>query len=277
MPATEFSVGLRAAIAAISATPLLVVGWGTLTVSVPSKATPMPPLAPGCTLWKLNSDILAMEMSNGQRYQVPWSGSTVGTGQATYSDWPGLDFVGTGNAFGGANGSGRIDFTIAWIDNSGRVFVRDHVTGEIDPESGRARGVVARSDGPKFDWTTSSWFDCTAHAPYEPKPEDIARERGPIAGSGPAPPQSPAPTPAAKQGPTVSWDPIIGGLVAHITDRSGDTSQCTYTSEFYSRSFPLNANSTFDLRIVPAIPRFQNWDVTISCDNGTKTQTTTFF
>jgi hypothetical protein len=80
-----------------------------------------------------------------------------------------------------------------------------------------------------------------------------------------------------KQGPTVSWDPILGGLVAHITDRSGVTSQCTYTSDFYTRSFALNANSTFDLKIIPAIPKFQNWDVTIDCDNGTNTHTTTFF
>lgn len=89
--------------------------------------------------------------------------------------------------------------------------------------------------------------------------------------------QAPAPAPAPKQGPTVSWDPIVGGLVAHITDRSGVSSQCTYTSDFFTRSFALNANSTVDLKIVPAIPQFRTWDVTISCDNGTKTQTNTFF
>lgn len=90
-------------------------------------------------------------------------------------------------------------------------------------------------------------------------------------------PAAPAPQPLPKQGPTVAWDPIVGGLVAHITDRSGVTSQCTYTSDFYTRSFPLKANSTFDLKIVPAIPQFRNWNVAINCDNGTSTQTTTFF
>lgn len=93
----------------------------------------------------------------------------------------------------------------------------------------------------------------------------------------PAPAPEPAPAPAPKKGPTVSWDPILGGLVAHITDRSGVSSQCTYTSDFFTRSFALNANSTFDLRIVPAIPQFRNWDVAINCDNGTSTHTTTFF
>jgi hypothetical protein len=37
------------------------------------------------------------------------------------------------------------------------------------------------------------------------------------------------------------------------------------------------ANSTYDLRIVPAVPRFRNWNVTITCDNGTRTQATTYF
>ena len=92
--------------------------------------------------------------------------------------------------------------------------------------------------------------------------------------------QAPAPAPAelSKQGPTVSWDLIVGGLVAHIADRSGVTSQCTYTADNgFTQSFGLKANSTFDLRIVPAIPEFRNWDITVSCDNGTRTQTSTFF
>jgi hypothetical protein len=42
---------------------------------------------------------------------------------------------------------------------------------------------------------------------------------------------------AAKEGPTISFDPILGGLVAHITDRSGVTSQCKYKSDFYTSTF----------------------------------------
>jgi hypothetical protein len=93
--------------------------------------------------------------------------------------------------------------------------------------------------------------------------------------STPPPPNEPPPAP--KQGPTVSFDKVLGGLVAHITDRSGVTSQCTYATEDFNRSFGLPANSTYDLRIVPAVPKFREWTVTISCDNGTSTTTTTYF
>jgi hypothetical protein len=44
-----------------------------------------------------------------------------------------------------------------------------------------------------------------------------------------------------------------------------------------NRSFALAANSTYDLKIVPLIPRFKNTTVNIKCDNGTSTQTTTKF
>jgi hypothetical protein len=98
-------------------------------------------------------------------------------------------------------------------------------------------------------------------APAEPKPD--------------AKPAPKAETP--KQGPTVNWSPRVGGLTAHITDRSGVASQCTYDSDGYSRSFPLPANGSFDLAIVPAIPKFANWNVSIKCDNGTVTNTQTFF
>jgi hypothetical protein len=96
------------------------------------------------------------------------------------------------------------------------------------------------------------------------------------------PPRPVAPLPvsppqAPKQGPTVSWNPILGGLQAHIADRSGVSSQCTYTTDNYNRNFALPANSTYDLKIVPAIPQFRNWNVTITCDNGTSTQATTYF
>jgi hypothetical protein len=96
-------------------------------------------------------------------------------------------------------------------------------------------------------------------------------------GSTPPPPNDPPPPPAPKQGPTVSFDTVVGGLVAHITDRSGVSSQCTYVTDNYNRSFALPANSKYDLRIVPAVPQFRNWTVTITCDNGTSTTATTYF
>jgi hypothetical protein len=93
-------------------------------------------------------------------------------------------------------------------------------------------------------------------------------------GDGLAPPAPPAPP---KEGPSLAFNPILGGLEVHITDRSGVSSQCTYSTDNISRTFALHANSTYDLKIVPAIPRFRDWNVTVACDNGTKTQTTTRF
>lgn len=94
----------------------------------------------------------------------------------------------------------------------------------------------------------------------------------------PPPDQPPSqPPPAPLQGPTVSFETVLGGLVAHITDRSGVSSQCTYATDDFSRGFALSANSKYDLRIVPAVPKFRNWTVTITCDNGTSTTATTFF
>lgn len=93
-----------------------------------------------------------------------------------------------------------------------------------------------------------------------------------------APPSDqPPPPPAPKLGPTISFDTVVGGLVAHITDRSGVSSQCTYTTDDFNRSFALAANATYDLRIVPAVPQFRNWTVTVNCDNGTSTTATTYF
>ena len=100
---------------------------------------------------------------------------------------------------------------------------------------------------------------------------------GCASGATPPPPDDPTPPPAPKQGPTVSFETVLGGMEAHITDRSGVSSQCTYVTDDFSRSFALPANSTYDLRIVPAVPRFRNWTVTITCDNGTSTTATTFF
>lgn len=94
--------------------------------------------------------------------------------------------------------------------------------------------------------------------------------------SPPPPPNSPQPPPP-KQGPTVSFKTIIGGREADITDRSGVASQCTYTTDNFNRSFALGANATYQLKIVPAVPQFKNWTVTITCDNGTSTTVTDFF
>jgi hypothetical protein len=71
--------------------------------------------------------------------------------------------------------------------------------------------------------------------------------------------------------------PVRGQSCARVGARSEVASQCVYDSDGYHRSFFLAAKATYDLVIVPAIPKFSNWDVNITCDNGTSTQTSTFF
>lgn len=84
--------------------------------------------------------------------------------------------------------------------------------------------------------------------------------------------------PAPLQGPTVSFDPTIGGLRVVVTDRSGVASQCTYTADNgFTRSFGLGANATTNIDIVPAVREFRDWNVSVECDNGTRTDVTTFF
>ena len=91
-----------------------------------------------------------------------------------------------------------------------------------------------------------------------------------------AAPAQQAPPPAAKQGPLVSASKEIGGVTFHVTDRSGVASQCTYSSEGYTDSFGLPANGSFDL-FVPAIPLGKTRTGTITCDNGTSTNTSVFY
>ena len=90
------------------------------------------------------------------------------------------------------------------------------------------------------------------------------------------PAQAPAPPSAPKQGPLVSAEPGLAGVTFHVTDRSGVASQCTYTSEGYTDSFGLPANGSFDL-FVPAIRLFKTRTGTITCDNGTSTNTSVFY
>ena len=92
----------------------------------------------------------------------------------------------------------------------------------------------------------------------------------------PAAPAQQAPPPAPKQGPLVSGEPGLAGVTFHVTDRSGVASQCTYSSEGYTDSFGLPANGSFDL-FVPSIRLFKTRTGTITCDNGTSTNTSVFY
>jgi hypothetical protein len=187
---------------------------------------------------------LNLHQSNGYDIVVSANGATLGpTGLARATP----ELATYGDVSGGIQGR-NIDFTITWSDNKGQA----HFTGTVG-DDGVAHGTSTGPSIPVNLWNPGPW---DSDGPLTCTPDTQA---------------------APKLGPAVSWDPIVGGLVAHITDRSGVSAQCTYTSDFYTRSFFLQANSTHDLKIVPAIPEFRNWNVNISCDNGTSTQTTTFF
>jgi hypothetical protein len=67
-------------------------------------------------------------------------------------------------------------------------------------------------------------------------------------------------------------------MQVQVTDRSGVASQCTYTADNgFTRSFGLGANATAKVNIVPAVPELRDWAVSVACDNGTRTDASTFF
>lgn len=128
------------------------------------------------------------------------------------------------------------------------------LVGVIDAQ-GVATGSVTSIPGATFQG--SDPFVCNETAPSEPAPEEAA-------------------TPA--QGPTVTFNPIIGGLRVTVADRSGVASQCVYSADNgFTRSFGLGANATTNIDIVPALPELRDWAVSVECDNGTRTDVTTFF
>lgn len=186
---------------------------------------------------------LTLHQSNGYDIVVSANGAALGPSGLARAN---PEMATYGNVSGGINGR-TIDFTIAWSDNKGTA----HFTGTVG-DDGVAHGTSSGPSVPVNMWNPGSWDSVGALTCTDSQA-------------------------AAKQGPAVTWEPTLGGLVAHITDRSGVSAQCTYTSDFYTRSFFLPANSTHDLKIIPAIPEFRNWNVDITCDNGTSTQTTTFF
>ncbi len=82
---------------------------------------------------------------------------------------------------------------------------------------------------------------------------------------------------ATVAGPDVTGEPVLGGIVIHVTDHSGKTSKCHYDSEVFDRDFTLNANSTADLKLIPAVPLLRAWPVTVTCENGARTETSIDF
>ena len=119
--------------------------------------------------------------------------------------------------------------------------------------------------------STASWESVTkvtCEAPPDAAPAAPAQAPAPAA---PAPPET-----KPLQGPTVSAKPGLTGVTFTFTDRSGVASQCTYSSEGFSKSFALPANGSADLFVV-AIRQFRTRTGTVSCDNGTSSPTSVEF
>ena len=148
-----------------------------------------------------------------------------------------LGVADSGNITGGIDTNGHVDLNIS----QGEAALR--FTGDV-ADDGKARGTWNGTPA-TARWETTAPLKCAKETP--------------------------------KEGPTVSFDPILGGLNVHITDRSGITSQCTYDADGFTRTFRLEANKSTDLKIVPAVPKLDNWNINVTCDNGTSTQTTQFF
>ena len=112
--------------------------------------------------------------------------------------------------------------------------------------------------------------------PPPPPPPPVAP--APVPEPAPAPaPAPPVDAPKPLRGPAVSTKTGLVGVTFTVSDRSGVASQCTYSStEGYTDSFGLPANGSFDL-FVPAVRLLQERTGTITCDNGTSTNTSVFF
>jgi len=76
-------------------------------------------------------------------------------------------------------------------------------------------------------------------------------------------------------GPVLSFSQFPGGITVNVTDKSGTTSWCTYSAEwFVPPPFLLVANTTYPLTIPFSAPDNKVWNVNVNCDNGASTHTT---
>ncbi|MDA2891547.1 hypothetical protein PDG61_11545 [Mycolicibacterium sp. BiH015] len=135
-------------------------------------------------------------------------------------------------------------------------------------------GVGFLRAGNDTSWVSLALGEPPAPPPPPPPPVQTpppAVEAPPPVVDAPKPPP-----PAPKPGPTVSTREGLTGVTFIVTDRSGDTSQCTYSSEGFEKSFGLPANGTAEV-FVPAIRLFQQRTGTINCDNGTSVGTSVFY
>jgi hypothetical protein len=179
---------------------------------------------------------------------------------------------------GGVQGN-VVDFAIQWNDKPNNIW-NFHGTVSDDAlvhDGGESLGSIPSGYTGEV---TSGWHSTTPLKCMDAPPPAAAASPPPSEQAAPQPAEPPANPPdsqsAPKQGPLVSAEPGIGGVTFHITDRSGVASQCTYSSEGFETSFALPANGSFDL-FVPAFPLGKTRTGTVTCDNGTSTNTSVFY
>lgn len=151
-----------------TATAMTAVGF----VTVPGPAAQADPIS--CTL---DSPVLTLDLTDGSVFTVDWSGTHPTGGTKSVYEGGKVKFGGaTGPGVVPANPYPNIEFTIDWSD------VTNHITGQIDPNSGFAYGAVAK-DNNVGGWTWSAQhehFTCpTTQVPVAQntatvnKPDDI--------------------------------------------------------------------------------------------------------
>jgi hypothetical protein len=238
MPRTSF---LRTSSLLAAATAIAAGGW--IAGATAAQALPPAPLAPGdCQQWGFAGST-GLFQSTDEDLVFNSTGPTA-SGPADLRQPNGV--TKHGSVTGGVDPTGHIALT--WTQDSGGSM---NFTGAVDP-TGRANGT--RDPNNEVTWHLNNFMACATESPASASPGQ----------------------PASKQGPTVTAEPGLAGVTFHITDRSGVTSQCTYSSEGFESSFGLPANGSFDLE-VPAIRKFKNRTGKITCDNGTSTPTSVFF
>lgn len=209
--------------------------------------------APTCTF----NGTYVLNQSNGYRVEIPWNGTSP-AGPATAFGGNNEVLTGPVVAGGITSAGNEIGFTVDWNGPPIGQYV-----GTFDA-GGNVRGGFNQDlrAGAKVSWESVTPFTCVAAA------------------APPPPSQQPAPKPVEEkkplQGPTVTPKEGLAGVTFTVTDRSGVTSQCTYSSEGFQKGFGLPANGSVDV-FVPAIRLFKQRTGTITCDNGTSANTAVFY
>lgn len=217
---------------------------GFLTV-----AAPVAQAAPGdCLDWTFNGPtVITVSGAFGMKVNFNSTGKTA-SGPAQITGMPIVNSA-DGTISGGINGTG-VTLSFSSPQLNGKTL---DMNGVIGPD-GIARGQTVGEYG-GGDWTSGQLHCSKKEEAPAPEPEK----------------------PKTKSQPTVTGEAVLGGVVVHVKDNSGETAQCQYDSEIFDRAFTLPANSTVDLRFVPAVPLFRNWNVSVKCDNDTSTTATIFF